>query len=123
MTNKIADNDYQKNLKCYYLQLKDKCEFFLKKKEKTIILKQKLVIENDNGILTGRCHMKTWICINLFSSFDDVLFIMMTWLLRCYKRAWAPRCMPEVACQIPPPPAKGLALVKGNRSTTFNQQG
>ena len=120
MTNKIADNDYKKKLKRYYLQLKDKCEFFLKKEEKIIILEQKLVIESNNGLPTARCHMKTWICINLFCFFDDVLFIMMTWLLMCDKRAWAPRCMQEVTCQIPPPPTKGLALLKENRSTTFN---
>ena len=123
MTNKIADNDNKKKLKRYCQQLKDKCEIFPKNEEEIIILKQKLVIESDNGLPTARCHMNTWICINLFSFFHDVLFIMMTWLLMCYKRAWAPRCMQEVTCQIPPPSTKWLALIKENRSTTFNQQG
>ena len=44
----------------------------------------------------------------------------MTRLMICYKGAWALSCMQEVTCQIPPPPRKGLALLKENWSTTFN---
>ena len=89
-----------------------------------IIIRQwKKLIDSDNGLLTARCHIKMWICINLISFFDDVFFIKVTRLMICYKGAWAPSCMQQVTCQMPPPPRKGLALLKENWSTAFNLRG
>ena len=47
----------------------------------------------------------------------------MTRLMICYKGAWAPSCMQEVTCQMPPPPRKGLALLKENWLAAFNLRG